>query len=101
MSENERMTIPEFLEARIAEDEAQATKHLPALSSHGLGDYGLRVLSECAAKRVIVGTYRAIEANRNAEGSIQWHEERALLTSVSALAAVYKDHPDYQAEWAL
>lgn len=113
------MTITEFLEARIAEDEAEARiaagcpSHDPdgqgyvttVMEMEGSRKYGViavdpaRVLAECAAKRAIVGTYSAVAANRNVEGSVQWHEERALLTSVRALAAVYKDHTDYLQDW--
>lgn len=97
-------TIKDFLLARIAEDEREANGHLGAeYYQDGLWpeDVAKRVLRECAAKRAIVGTYAAVEANRNTEGSVQWHEERALLTSVRALATVYSDHPDYQEEWAV
>lgn len=130
------MGIVEFLEARIAEDEADAlpfrnelgeTKQWQcdeiggAVRYVGPRPFGLpdllakfeihaegahvarwdpsRVLAECAAKRVIVGTYKAVAANRNEVTTVQWHEERALLTSLRALADVYKDHPDYSQEW--
>lgn len=126
----EPMNITEFLEARIAEDEAQATKHLPSLSSHGLGDYGLRVLAECEAKRAIIEQHQnwpvyvesePSELEQVASGlndvTYRMTRQMAWLTTreyvkrfgtepptapmIRTLAAVYKDHPDYQQEWAL
>jgi len=72
-----------------------------ATGSHIARHNPARVLAECAAKRVILGTYMAVAANKNVEGSVQWYEEKALRTSVDTLATVYKDHPDYQQEWTL
>jgi hypothetical protein len=82
------MSVSEFLQARIVEDEERAEKNLPALSSHGLGDYGLRVLAECVAKRVLLLDYAYLS-------------DPPLAPGVAAFAAIYKDHPDYQKEWAL
>jgi len=94
------MTLTEFLEARIAEDEDHATDSMAALDRAGLASYGARVLAECEAKRRIVSladeqaddfTGRAGEA----------HTMRLLGDVVKALALPYADHPDYLAEWAL
>ena len=98
-------TIATFLEARITEDEAQAAKHLTALSSHGLGDCGLRILAECAAKRDLcnlhsLGSYRG-QVTCNECGD--WWDGSPVdypCQTVKILTFVYKDHPDYQQEWA-
>jgi hypothetical protein len=85
------MTITEFLEARIAEDEEQANKHLPALRSHGLGDYGFRVLAECEAKQAIIKAFDPQSPD------LDPYVGRDVI---AMLAAVYKDHPEYRQEWA-
>jgi hypothetical protein len=107
------MNITEFLEARIAEDEVQATKHLPSLSAHGLGDYGLRVLAECEAKRTIAELHDSVEDRNWQSGKdhdFLWCGSCGTLDdapvpypceTLQTLAAVYKDHPDYQQDWAL
>lgn len=77
--DNSRMTITEFLEARIAEDETQAAKHQESAIRHGWGDYTARVLAECAAKRAIIA----------------YSPPRTL----QHLAAIYDDHPGYRQEW--
>jgi hypothetical protein len=129
------MTITEFLEARIAEDEAEAraatpgpwdsmteetgngeniyytvehgdTQLLDMADSSGQGRadaYHIarhnpaRVLAECEAKRAIAGLHKV--------GADQCDEHNAMFESIPcptirALAAVYKDHRDYQQEWA-
>ena len=135
----ERMTITEFLEARIAEDEKKASNLLKDLEGEieeawadMFDDRGPmtpdrllkaqlwaqydgqskrrsfargqqiatlanpdRVLAECAAKRVIVALYLEAEL----DGSYVALEY--LPDALKALAAVYKDHPDYQQDWAL
>lgn len=97
--------IVEFLEARIAEDEALArTASVGMHGEHedawGWGDYVLgaerdstpkqdefitvwwpkRVLAECAAKRAIIPHLQD-------------------FTALEALAYVYKDHPGYDKNW--
>ena len=74
-NKGEQMNITEFLEARITEDETRATYYGPLAMGTA------RVLAECAAKRAI----------------IVYSPPKTL----QHLAAVYKDHPDYQQEWAL
>jgi hypothetical protein len=103
------MTITEFLEARIAEDEALANaatanyapdawdnpasagNYYPADVAFWDHQAPARVLAECAAKRAIIETFPTKNGEHGPLGS------RAL----EALAAVYSDHPDYQQEWAL
>lgn len=82
MSKNKSMTIIEFLEARIAEDEKVA---LP----------GSQWLAECAGKRAI------IKLNAGASVLGDWKTVRPEAVMIRALAALYKDHPDYRQEWAL
>jgi hypothetical protein len=107
MSDNSA-TITGFLEARIAEDEALARAATPSpwtLYNRGVGweipelpephdgltfikadahyvahNHPARVLSECEAKRVVIGN--------------------ANYTALNALAAVYSDHPDYREDWS-
>jgi hypothetical protein len=139
------MTIVEFLEARIAEDEAAIDRRGPYPHSwHGtdiagsyspqcpdcLGVQGrARVLAECAAKRAIIKQHeewpvlveskpRTEEVSSDLQGmayrmtrEIAWLTEREYVKRfgveppttpmLRALAAVYKDHPDYDEDWAL
>ena len=122
-------TITEFLEARIAEDEARARdfEHAQALTMNG--DYGNydaiytapsnwaalerigftpeRVLDESAAKRAVMrehaGMVEAVErlsaalpGDLNQEPDAYWR-----TATLYHLAAVYADHPDYDAAWVL
>jgi len=147
------MTITEFLEARIAEDEAVAndatgarwvvlpgvnaslvnidatqvrdekwkygrfghiatTSHDAAYAEHIARHDPARVLAECAAKRAIIELHGPVrddgwksgEANDylwcGMCGSIDDSPEPYPCATIKALAAVYKDHPDYREEWA-
>ncbi|MGN7251667.1 MULTISPECIES: DUF6221 family protein [unclassified Arthrobacter] len=87
----------DFLEARIAEDEADARRGLEMEGSAGpvVGWFNPgRVLSECAAKRVILGNVPLVTDVPSAIGTTS---EYVLMS----LAAVYKDHPDYQEGWTV
>jgi hypothetical protein len=87
----------DFLDARIAEDEADARKGLEMEGSAGpvVGWFNPgRVLSECAAKRAILGNVPLVTDVATAIGGTS---EYVLMS----LAAVYKDHPDYQEGWAV
>lgn len=100
------MTIVEFLEARISEDEARIN-YAPKMSDPFdmdmlplRDDLRTRLLAECAAKRDIV-LYVAnarFDLSRGAEADAQY---RAVWWTATRLASVYKDHPDYQQEWSL
>lgn len=102
------LTITEFLEARIAEDETSleavpaAAKQLDDFDFGGTDDYlrftmGYgRAVAECAAKRAIIEQCEQVLANPWDYGDATYTVEAALET----LAAVYKGHPDYQQEWA-
>lgn len=104
------MTVAEFLEARIAEDEAAVERRgygahfIRATDAYGTFNQrcpdclGLpareRTLAECAAKRALVGFYK--------NGAIgEMYDGEKWTSQLAAFAAVYKDHPDYQQEWAL
>ena len=97
------MTIIEFLEARVAEDEAEALD-APKMSdvydaSRNAFTETMRkkALAECAAKRAILaecrpGTLDDLDSCEDDQPAPMW--------VARTLAAVYKDHPDYQQEWA-
>jgi len=89
------MTITEFLEARIAEDEAEA-KWVEAEGDHGSSpvQHPSRVLAECAAKRAMVDLYRNGVMGEIFDGE-KW------TNPLAPLAAAYKDHADYREDWAL
>ncbi|UXM92517.1 DUF6221 family protein [Paenarthrobacter sp. JL.01a] len=135
------MTITEFLQARIAEDEALATKaargsdgewhrghgwmpdedecrvegdsiviydeggHDPNQAEHIARHDPARVLAECAAKRAIIELHRRLFAaphsicNRCTDYTTGDADDYPCDT-LCALATIYKDHPDYQQEWA-
>lgn len=71
--------------------------HDAAYAEHIARQDPARTLAECAAKRAIVGLHKV--------GADQCDEHNAMFESIAcptirALAAVYKDHPDYKQEWA-
>ena len=118
------MTITEFLEARIAEDEALA--EAASVSMHGQRhteswDYSsyvlgcerdateaqdkfitewwpARVLAECAAKRAIIAACLSLGKKKFDDNLWNIDEHDEIL---EAIAAVYKDHADYREDWAL
>jgi hypothetical protein len=88
------MSITEFLEARIAEDEAEA-QPMAALEDDDRGGwaiaYAARVLAECKAKRALIAILTP--------GQEIWDGTR-WAGPLDIMAAVYKDHPNYDPEWA-
>jgi len=92
MSDNKQMTITEFLEARITEDEVSATLRechredcgwIPDESGYSYPcNCGVpeRMAAEAAAKRKLLA-----------------HSDGEVL---AVLACVYASHPAYQQEWA-
>ena len=99
------MTIAEFLEARIAEDEAEALNAPKMSDVYDANRLAFtdalrkRVLDECAAKRAILaGRKRSDSSMADDEWTMGWSD--ANYDALYALAAVYEDHPDYQQEWA-
>lgn len=102
------MGIVEFLEARIAEDEADAraanegrllawskNDHMVIVDSGFMQTFTpSRVLREVAAKRRLVELYGSLSA--------QWApnvDYGFAQTTLRTLAAIYSDHPDYNEEW--
>jgi len=114
-------TITEFLEARIADDEARASSGWARLgdSRWETTDYGQdfltpsAVLAECAAKRAIIGDHELVAKmylKDYCSTCADWENSELgegppgvehPCPTVQALAAVYKDHADYREEWAL
>lgn len=95
------MTITEFLEARIAEDEADAINRvvLPFTDRRGLSDSDAeRIHAECAAKRALMKAGVELEDSRS--DANLWSMDSPDDVIMRILAAIYKDHPDYQQEWA-
>lgn len=101
------MTITEFLEARIDDDEARAGSGWSRLGDTRweTDNYGRNfltpsaVLAECAAKRAIIALCQPEDAKEES-----WGPEAYMAGSyddcIRALAAVYASHPDYEQEWA-
>lgn len=99
------VSIAEFLEARVDEDEARASSGWTSLrdTRWETDDYGRNfltpsaVLAECAAKRAIIAQCR-----EDHEDSMASRDDATEVASMVlyALAAVYAGHPDYQKEWA-
>lgn len=131
------MTIVEFLEARLDEDEEVARDAAGWDSSGSIRDEGLwrrdgvnsvidsarrmvvygdgsapddsqaahivrhdpaRVLREVAAKRAIMAEHGIDQDPCDAHDAMY---ESAPCDVILNLAAIYLDHPDYQAEWAI
>jgi hypothetical protein len=106
------MLITEFLEARIAEDEATCKGMLtlvptPDDSLENGWDfaYAERVLAECAAKRAVIGLAQKATEDEKAFDDYEWQgtvdrsEPWTGDAILYALASVYADHPDYLPEW--
>lgn len=122
--------IAEFLKARISEDEADARaaseERLLEISMEGrriIYDAGFmqmftptRVLAECAAKRSIIREHEPVNYTglgidspnacslcgclRVNMHDWKWKDDSFPCHTLKALAAIYKDHPDYRQEWA-
>ncbi|WNT44932.1 hypothetical protein SEA_ABBYDAISY_37 [Arthrobacter phage AbbyDaisy] len=103
-------SIVEFLEARIAEDEA-SNRGTAEMDDDDRGGwailYAQRVLAECAAKRAVIEhAQKASEAEEEFDDYMwrgagpkreePWSGDAILF----ALASVYNDHPGYRQEWA-
>lgn len=106
-----------FLEARLAEDEKDFTLPRPhtfssadayhgahrldcaALLIGGIGTHDLdcdcghpaRILAEIAAKRALIQQCR---------DAVRYYGTGDMLGPIWVLAAIHKDHPDYQDGWA-
>ena len=100
------MTITEFLEARVAEDEKNAGTYVEVLPEGDMAPLFRRVLAECAAKRAIIGLHGADPANDKPVclSCGDWWDgspEPFPCPTLKALAAVYSSHEDYDSGWAL
>lgn len=116
------MTIEEFLEARLAEDEADARSadegrllawskndHMVIVDSGFMQTFTpTRVLREVAAKRAIIehaADANGLDVQVDGEWGVGARDELSdpyvgdLI--LRALAAPYVDHPDYDPSWAL
>ena len=99
------MTITEFLEARIEEDEMRAGSGWARLedSRWTVDNYGRNfltpsaVLAECAAKRATLDASASYSPELEHGDNGEW----AFDVACRNLAAVYADHPDYQQEWSV
>jgi hypothetical protein len=117
------MTIVEFLLARIAEDEATASRFKATWLEAGapeadlVNDFGTypsseyteiglglgRWLAECQAKRAIVDMHRSERIPDYDPGcsSDSWDASTEDCSELAALAEVYRDHPDFQKGWGI
>ena len=107
-------SLPDFVLARIAEDEAVA-QHVAAIWAQlphqprgitvvGREVYYLeRVLAECEAKRRIVDIHYDSPVDDDEYGRIHLcgacSPEAWPCATLRALASVYADHEDYREEW--
>lgn len=113
MSNNGGMTLTEFLEARIDEDEARASSGWACLGESrwettNEGQDFLTpsaVLAECAAKRAIIEqhqTYVKAAAESVGIAFIGARGGQEVTGDVlKVFASVYRGHPDYQQEWSV
>ncbi|UFU05950.1 DUF6221 family protein [Ruania halotolerans] len=109
------MTITEFVHARIADDEAVASRTSatsdvrtvsgnPAVTAH-LHRFGPeRVLAECAVKRALIqDLWETASLSGNEFGAFRERRELerdgAYPVGLRHLATVYAWHPDFQEGW--
>ncbi|TSD47967.1 hypothetical protein FFI94_018805 [Rhodococcus sp. KBS0724] len=114
------MTIVEFLEARLAEDEAVALACIDgppdggswpdsryeartAELIHSRRHDPARALREVAAKRAILTEYVNENWVQEQGHRTAWTEggQAARETALRLFASIYSDHPDYQSEWSI
>lgn len=117
------MSITDFLNARITEDEAHIQAHTPDFDECqecGFGQqpespYSIaRVLAECAAKRAIVEMHAPVDYSGlgmespnactlcGADRGIhdwEWMKDSFPCDTLRTLAAVYAEHPEYRDAW--
>lgn len=75
-----------------------------AIARHVARHSHTRVLADCLAKRALVGGYAAAravatEADDLLKAATHAAVAEALFVSLSTLATVYDDHPDWREEW--
>lgn len=109
------MTIDEFLEARLAEDEAVATsvprewlypedypdrmEMLNIGPGHVLIANPARVLADIASKRAIIAAFRAENNFDRYDGCGDDCEWKALWYAIAQMSSVYSYHPDFDPSW--
>lgn len=98
-------TLPDFLLARIAEDESYATHDDTPHSGPGSTD---RVLADCEAKRRIVeladdatGLDMQVDSEFRVGSRDEVSEPYVGDLILRALASVHSDHPDFQPAWRI
>lgn len=106
-------TLTDFLLARIAEDEAAASR---AGSHNGVGVYAndnygcllvqpARVLAECEAKRRVIDAAWECQEMLDIEHHLRDRSELEAAGDYPAtlrhLAQPYADHPDFDPSWAV
>lgn len=98
------MNITDFLEARIAEDKEEA-EHF--LERYKQGEdiskrRWLRILREAEAKQAIA-SFHQLRSDMLCSTCVETGPDAQAFPcdTLKAVAAVYRDHPDYRQEWAL
>jgi hypothetical protein len=108
VTETPTITLTEFLLARIAEDEANATRGCEVHSHvdvyHPDGHPDPRVLAECATKRQIIELHGLNDGTDWPVclvccDSAGYEAELYPCATLRLLAVPYADHPDYRQEW--
>ena len=85
--------IIDFLNARIAEDEAEARRGLEQVGM-AAATADLRAFAECEAKRKIIAHHERIDWDYEPAGDQAYMEKFLFI-----LAEVYSSHPGYKADW--
>jgi hypothetical protein len=114
MEDTQKVSLTEFLKARLDEDEAYGPRPLEpgeypnVFESHEPGAPA-RVLREVTAKRAILDRHAPHETafsglacdwcSEDVDDRPQIAKERWPCPDVLSLAAVYSDHPDYDPGW--
>jgi hypothetical protein len=105
------MNIVQFLEARIAEEERSIEcgnstpgQDLQTLTPDEMAlppSLTEALLAECAQKRAILADWKAAADEEGTTGTGQPAGTIAVArrSMLNILAAGYKNHPDYQADW--
>jgi hypothetical protein len=97
------VTLAEFLQARIAEDEEWA-RAAPPLDAAGVPERlqpgsAARVLADCEAKRRILQLWAQAEAEATAFASPPLGPALGHRAVARFLALPYADHPRYRGDW--
>lgn len=93
------MTLAEFVLARIAEDEAAASRWVYDWGGGDLDDLEDRVLRQCEAFRRIVELHEPVDEEPDGWCN-RCDGDGWPCGTMAALASIWSDHPDYRQEWA-